>query len=70
MSIEMNEEDSEMGILTVYKPKSVLYTSRTRNVPGPSCSKTKDFHFHRFLCSWEREGEECILGQTGTHNQC
>ncbi len=29
-----------MGILTVNKPLSTLYTSGTRSVPGPSCSKT------------------------------
>jgi hypothetical protein len=62
MSIEMNEEDSEMGILTLYKPKSTLYTSRTRNVPVPRSSKTKHSHFHRFLCSWEREGEGMYFG--------
>jgi hypothetical protein len=29
-----------LGILTVNKPLSTLYTSGTRSVPGPSCSKT------------------------------
>jgi hypothetical protein len=29
-----------LGILTVNKPLSTLYTSGTRSVPGPSCSNT------------------------------
>jgi hypothetical protein len=29
-----------MGILTVYETLSTLYTSGTRDVSGPSCSRT------------------------------
>jgi hypothetical protein len=30
----------KLGILTVYKPLSTMYTSGTRGVSGPSCSRT------------------------------
>jgi hypothetical protein len=47
-----------LGILTVNKPLSTLYTSGTRSVPGPSCSKTvillEPFGFYTFGF-WEGE---------------
>jgi hypothetical protein len=55
-----------MGILTVYETKSTLYTSGTRSVPGPSCSKIKDSHFNSFFILMGGEGGGMYFGTRRT----